>query len=140
MEGYVLKTFGIKALRQFIAETGFIIICCQATAGRCAIVGFADGPCIQVTCMLKNIEEFLNSCNYYRCHYSYLVNISYITRVDYDERRIAAIQKLFNIFEFACDLLCREQSANPTIAHLPAVAWQQIIIKPVSAINCRKRL
>ncbi len=38
--------------------------------------------------MLKNIEEFLNSCNYYRCHYSYLVNISYITRVDYDERRI----------------------------------------------------
>ena len=88
MEGYVLYTFGIKALRQFIAETGFIIICCQATAGRCAIVGFADGPCIQVTCMLKNIEEFLNSCNYYRCHYSYLVNISYITRVDYDERRI----------------------------------------------------
>lgn len=87
MEGCVLKTFGIISLQQFIEEYGFIIICCQA-AGTCTLVGFADGPCINVTCILKKVETFLNSYNYYRCHYSYLVNINYITRVDYEKRRI----------------------------------------------------
>ena len=78
-----IKNFGIKALQQYLLNTGCKIIICIADK-QYTYIWFTNGDYEQVSSNIKQIKLKLSDNYLFRSHESYLVNLNYIIHIDYD--------------------------------------------------------
>ena len=92
--------FGIKALLLYLKKEGCVIVCCKAD--KCSTeIWFSNGEHRRVSTNIGKIDK-LFCCDYiFRCHKSYIVNLNFITSVDY----------FYGVIKMNCGVLafvCRE--------------------------------